>query len=107
MLLSHEELRGRTVIDAAGAVLGRVESIVFATDLTVDSMRVKLRDDVAQELGIERRGLLQAPVIDLPRDDVQAIGDAVVLRVRLTELASRREAEVAAARAPTPTPPPG
>jgi sporulation protein YlmC with PRC-barrel domain len=97
MGLSFEELRGRTVIDSAGAVLGRVESILFDPDLNVHAIRVKLRDDVAEELGVPR-GLLRAAVIDLSRAHIQAVGDTVVLNVHLGDLAR--------GRAPSHTPEP-
>lgn len=74
-----EGLRGRTVIDGSGLALGEVEELFFDdTTWRVESLRVKLKRDVAQLLGVPH-GLLHAGTIEVPTSYVRGVSDAVVL----------------------------
>jgi sporulation protein YlmC with PRC-barrel domain len=76
----------RVVIDAGGLVLGVVEDVLL--DLAgwrVDALRVKLRREVADEVGVENP-FFRRPSIDVPSHLVQSVGDAVILKVRADAL---------------------
>src|SRR5512133_2804339 len=81
MRLSDESLRGRTVIGADGRAVGEIAAL-FLSDETwgVESLRVKLRKEIADELGASRT-LFHAGTVEIPIRLVQSVGDAVVLSV--------------------------
>ncbi|HEX2568229.1 MAG TPA: PRC-barrel domain-containing protein [Polyangia bacterium] len=82
----QDQVRGRTVIDATGRALGAVDEIYLDGDtLQVEGLRVKLRNDIADELGVPHRAF-HPGLIDVPAQHVQALGDTVVLRVDVRTL---------------------
>jgi sporulation protein YlmC with PRC-barrel domain len=86
MRLSDEDLRGRTVIAADGQAIGEIASVFLDSDTwRVESLQVKLRKDVADQLGATR-GLFHAGTLELPIRMVQSVGDAIVLSVAAPEL---------------------
>ncbi len=90
MRLSYDEVKGRKVIDATGSAIGEVEGLYFEQDGTGDpvrigGMRVKLRSEVADSVGV-RRGAFRPAVVEIPASMLQAIGDAVLLNVKLDAL---------------------
>ena len=86
MRLSDENLRGRTVIAADGQAIGEVSALFLDIEAwRVESLRVKLRKEVADQLGATR-GVFHAGTLELPVRLVQSVGDAVVLSVPTTEL---------------------
>ena len=86
MRLSDENLRGRTVIAADGQALGEVAAIFLDSDAwRVESLKVKLRNDVADQLGASR-DIFHAGTLEVPIRMVQSVGDAVVLSVAAQEL---------------------
>lgn len=79
--LSADEFRGLTIVGAGGDVIGELASLCVDTQSwRVDSVRVKLRKEVADRLGAER-SLFQAGAIEVPVSMTQSVGDAVVLSV--------------------------
>ncbi len=101
MKLSYDEVKGRTVIDATGTAIGEVEGLYIeqasATERPcIGGMRVKLRSQVADDVGVHR-GTFRPAVIDVPASMLQAIGDAVLLNVKLDALLQPQPA------APEPT----
>jgi hypothetical protein len=55
MRLSDENLRGRTVIGADGRAVGEIAALFLDSDAwTVEELRVKLRKEIADELGASR-----------------------------------------------------
>jgi len=55
MRLSDENLRGRTVIAADGQAIGEVAALFLDSDAwRVESLQIKLRKDVADQLGASR-----------------------------------------------------
>ena len=101
MKLSYDELKGRTVIDATGAAIGEVEGLYLeqasaGEHVCVGGIQVKLRGHVADDVGV-RHGAFRPAVIDVPASMLQAIGDAVLLNVRLDALLQPQPA------APEPT----
>ncbi len=81
MRLSDENLRGRTVIGADGLAVGEVEALFLDSEgWRIESLRVKLRKDVADQLGAPR-SLFHAGTVEVPTRLVQSVGDAVVLSI--------------------------
>jgi len=86
MRLSDENLRGRTVIAADGQAIGEVAALFLDSDAwRVESLQIKLRKDVADQLGASR-GMFHAGTLELPVGMVQSVGDAIVLSVPAAEL---------------------
>jgi sporulation protein YlmC with PRC-barrel domain len=86
MRLSDENLRGRTVIAADGQAIGEIAALFLDTDeWRVESLQVKLRNEVADQLGATR-GIFHAGTLEMPIRMVQSVGDAVVLSVAAHEL---------------------
>jgi sporulation protein YlmC with PRC-barrel domain len=86
MRLSDDNLRGRTVIAADGQAIGDISAIFLDSDLwRVESLQVKLRKNVADQLGATR-GMFHAGTLEIPIRMVQSVGDAIVLSVAAHEL---------------------
>lgn len=86
MRLSDEDLRGRTVIAADGQAIGEISALLLDSDSwRVESLQIKLRKHVADQLGATR-GVFHAGTMDMPIRMIQSVGDAVVLSVRADEL---------------------
>lgn len=81
MRLSDENLKGRTVIGADGRAVGEVGTLFVNSDSwQVESFRVALRKDVADELGASRT-MFHGGSMEIPTRLVQSVGDALVLAV--------------------------
>ncbi len=86
MRLSDENLRGRTVIGADGLAVGEVETLFLDSDAwRIESIRVKLRKEVADQLGAPH-SIFRAGTVEVPVRLVQSVGDAVVLSVAVDGL---------------------
>ncbi len=86
MRLSDENLRGRTVIAADGQAIGEIAAVFLDSDAwRVESLQIKLRNEVADQLGAPR-GMFHAGILEMPTRLVQSVGDAVVLSVAAHEL---------------------
>jgi len=86
MRLSDETLRGRTVIGSDGLVIGEIAVLFVDSDAwRVESLQVKLHNDIADRLGAGR-SMFHAGAIEIPIGMVQSVGDAVVLSVGVDEL---------------------
>jgi sporulation protein YlmC with PRC-barrel domain len=86
MRLSDENLRGRIVIAADGQAIGEIAAVFLDSDAwRVESLPVKLRNEVAGQLGATR-GLFHSGTLETPIRMVQSVGDAVVLSVAAHEL---------------------
>jgi sporulation protein YlmC with PRC-barrel domain len=81
MRLSDENLRGRAVVAADGQVIGDVSAMfIDAEQWKVESLRIKLRKNVAEQLGATH-DIFHAAVIEVPVQVIQSVGDAIVLSV--------------------------
>lgn len=81
MRLSDENLRGRTVIGADGLVIGEVSAIFLdSAAWAVEALQVKLRKDIADQIG-SPRSVFHAGIVEIPIRLIQSVGDAVVLSV--------------------------
>jgi sporulation protein YlmC with PRC-barrel domain len=86
MILSIDDIRGRTIVAADGIVIGELTAVSVDTDTwRIDSIEAKLRKEVADLLGAHR-GLFQAGMVKVPINQVQSVGDAVLLSVAGDEL---------------------
>jgi sporulation protein YlmC with PRC-barrel domain len=86
MRLSDENLRGRTVIAADGQAIGEIAALFLDSEAwRIQSLNVKLRKEVADQLGATR-GMFHAATLELPVGMVQSVGDAVILSVATDEL---------------------
>jgi sporulation protein YlmC with PRC-barrel domain len=86
MRLSDDNLRGRTVIAADGQAIGEIAALFLDSDAWhVESLQVKLRKEVADQLGAAR-GVFHAGTLEVPIRMIQSVGDAVVLAVATDEL---------------------
>jgi sporulation protein YlmC with PRC-barrel domain len=84
--MSDEDLRGRTAISAEGRVIGEVTALFFNSRAwRVESLRVKLRKEIADRLGVDR-SVFRAGALEIPVRMVQAIGDTVVLSIAVDGL---------------------
>ena len=74
------------MIAADGQAIGEITALFLDSDAwKVESLRVKLRSEVADELGATR-GMFHAGTLEMPVRMVQSVGDAVVLSVAAHEL---------------------
>lgn len=81
MRLSDENLRGRTMIGADGQVIGQVTALFLDGDAwQVESLQVKLRKEIADQLGANR-SLFHAGTLEIPVRMIQSAGDTVILSV--------------------------
>jgi sporulation protein YlmC with PRC-barrel domain len=81
MRLSDENLRGRTIIAADGQVIGEIAALFIDSDAwRVESLQVKLRKDIADQLGANRT-VFHAGALEIPVRMIQSAGDTVVLSV--------------------------
>ncbi len=86
MRVSDESLRGRTVIAADGQAIGEITAIFLDANVwQVEALQVKLRNNVADQVGAAR-GMFHAGTLEIPIRMVQSVGDAVVLSVATNEL---------------------
>jgi len=86
MRLSDDNLRGRTVIASDGLAIGEVAALFLDSDAwRVESLQVKLRNDIADRLGADH-GMFHSGALEIPVGMVQSVGDAVVLAVSVDEL---------------------
>lgn len=86
MRLSDENLRGRTVIAADGQAIGEIAALFLDSDTwRIESLQVKLRNEVADQLGAARN-IFHAGTLEMPIRMVQSVGDAVVLSVAANDL---------------------
>ena len=86
MRLTDGNLSGRTVIASDGQMVGEITSLFLdSTTWRVESLLVKLRGEVADELGAEH-SWFTAGTLEIPVRFVQSVGDAVVLLVAADRL---------------------
>jgi sporulation protein YlmC with PRC-barrel domain len=86
MRLSDENLRGRTVIAADGQAIGEIAALFLDSDgWRIESLHVKLRNEVADQLGA-KRGIFHGGTLEVPVRMIQSVGDAVLLSVPAVEL---------------------
>ena len=69
------------VIGADGQAVGEVTALVLDSEAwTVESVRVKLRNPIADQVGAART-IFSAGTVEIPVRLIQSVGDAVVLAI--------------------------
>ena len=92
MRVSDVELRGRTVIGSDGNAIGEVLAILLDNETwSVTGLRLRLRGQVASQIGVDH-SLFRPSTIEVPISQIQSVGDAVVLSVPASGLASQAAA---------------
>lgn len=82
-------IRGRKVISADAQEIGEVVDLVVETATwRVESLRVKVRKEVAEKLGIGRR-IFHGGTFPLAVELIQSVGDSIVLSASSTDLRNR------------------
>lgn len=85
MKIPDDSLRGRAVLSSDGVEIGVVEGVVFETSgWKVESIEVKLRNEVAERVGAGRR-MFRSVVVNVPVEKIHAVRDAVILTTSLGE----------------------
>jgi sporulation protein YlmC with PRC-barrel domain len=75
--------RGRPVIVSDGLAIGEIAVLFIDSDAwRVESLRVKLRKDIADRLGADR-SMFHAGALEIPTSMVQSVGNAVILSVAI------------------------
>jgi len=90
MHVRFDELQGRTVLDANGRVLGRVKAaLVDMETWVVDTLRINVSRHAAADMEMEWsfwRSWFRPPTIDISTGQINAAGDAVILRLSFADL---------------------
>lgn len=92
MRLSDENVRGRTVVAGDGKVVGEIITLFLDDTWRVESLQVKLRKEIADQLGASR-GIFHAGQVEIPVRVIQSISDTIVLSVPTEELRQMLPAE--------------
>ncbi len=105
-IMYREGLHGRPVVDASGHVLGEVDELfIDCVSWTVSSLRIKLRREAANAIGVSR-GAFRAATLEIPSSAIQSVGDAVVLYRDAASLVPGETAEPQQIEPSTPPAPP-
>lgn len=100
MRLTDQNMRGRTLIGADGQVVGEIHALFLDSEgRSVESYQVKLRREVAEQLGASH-GFFHAGLIEVPTRLIQSVGDTVLLSVSVDELRRSLPQEGESAAAP-------
>jgi sporulation protein YlmC with PRC-barrel domain len=90
MHVKLDELRGRTVLDANGRVIGRVHAaLVDMETWLIDTLRVAVARQAAADLDVPWsfwRSLWRPYTVDVATGQINAAGDAIILRVSIAEM---------------------
>jgi len=90
MHVKLDELRGRKVFDANGREIGRVRAaLVDMETWLVDTLSVRVSRHAAQDLDLTWSFLqwfMRPPTVNVGTGQINAAGDAIILRVSLAEL---------------------
>ena len=90
MHVKLDELRGRKVFDANGRMIGRVRAaLVDMETWLVDTLSVGVSRQAAAELEMPwsfLRSFFRPPTVNVSTGQINAAGDAIILRVSLAEL---------------------
>jgi sporulation protein YlmC with PRC-barrel domain len=85
-----DELRGKNVFDANGRVVGRIHAALIDMETwLVDTMRIAIARHASSELDVPWsfwQSLWRPRTIDVGTGQIQAAGDAIILRISLAEL---------------------
>jgi sporulation protein YlmC with PRC-barrel domain len=89
MHVKLNELRGRKVFDANGREIGRVRAaLVDMETWLVDTLRIGIARHAASDLDVpwSWQSFWRPPTLDVATGQIQAAGDAIILRVAIAEM---------------------
>ena len=87
-MITDDSLHGRRVLSADGIAIGDVTHLLVEPgEWRVRALEVKLRSDVAERIGAHKP-LLRSALIEIPTEQVQSLGDAIILAVPVDALRS-------------------
>lgn len=82
----RDQLRGRSVIDAAGNVIGEIDDVVIDSDSwTVSALRIRLKRETAAAMGV-KTGAFRSALFDVTSEAVRGVAETVVLNRSLRDL---------------------
>ncbi len=85
-----DELRGKNVFDANGRAVGRVHAALIDMETwLVDTMRIAIARHASSDLDVPWsfwQAVWRPRTIDVATGQIQAAGDAIILRISLAEL---------------------
>jgi sporulation protein YlmC with PRC-barrel domain len=85
-MMTGDSVHGRVVITSDGLRIGHVNAILLVEgELRIGALQVKLDKSAAERIGVEH-SVLRGALIDVAVDNVQSIGDAVLLAVPIEGL---------------------
>lgn len=83
------------VVGSGGRVIGHIEELDFETDgLRLATLQVRVTSNAVEHLGIKKPFWRHATLVVHARD-IEAVTDVVVLRLTISDLATRIEAATA------------
>jgi sporulation protein YlmC with PRC-barrel domain len=86
MRVTDHSIHGKHVISADGNIIGNVDAVyIDGTSLRLDCLSVAVRKDVSEKLGVEH-GVFRKGCVEIPVDQIQSIGETIVLAVPLASL---------------------
>jgi sporulation protein YlmC with PRC-barrel domain len=86
MRLSDQSLHGKHVITADGTVIGNVHAVyIDGANLHLDCLAIEVRKDLADRLGVQR-SLFHKGIVEIPADQIQFIGQTIILAVPFANL---------------------
>lgn len=85
-MLTDDSLHGRAVLTLDGVKLGELEHLLLEPPaLRVAALQVRVPRDVAEKLGLPH-GLLRGTTLQIPVEQLQSVGDVVLLAVQTDAL---------------------
>jgi sporulation protein YlmC with PRC-barrel domain len=92
-MMTDDALHGRAVLTTDGVNLGALEHLLVDTpQLRVSGVEIRIRKEIAERLGVPY-GLLRGPTLQIPIEQVQSIGDVVLLSVHVDALSRKDQAD--------------
>jgi sporulation protein YlmC with PRC-barrel domain len=96
MRLTDEELRGRIVLSGDGVTVGEISRLfVDGADWRITAIQVRLRKEIAERIGVPR-SIWHAVTIEIETEQIQSVGDAVILAIPVDALRSPPPAQPSA-----------
>jgi sporulation protein YlmC with PRC-barrel domain len=80
MRFTDDSLHHRVVLSSDGLAIGEITKLFVEADWRIRAFEVKLRKEIADRIGVHRR-LLHGATLEISTEQVQSIGDAVILSV--------------------------
>lgn len=95
-------LRGRTVVDSTGRVVGEItELFVDADSWRVEGVAIRLHRDAAHAIGAHR-GPFRTVELELPIEAIQSVGDTILLRRAIESLRAAEQGASPGEHRPAP-----